>query len=322
MSMLYTVFKASAPIFFVLFLGFRAGKSKLVDSGNVSVLNVFLMDFALPSSLFLSTVQTPWSGILELRPLILVLAFSMWLTYAFMFLLSARLWKKAAPEAAVLSLTASLPNYAALGLPILNGVLGEGPASSLSAAVAVSCGAALITPVCLASLEAGKAGSGGGAFLLPKLVALSFKKPIVWAPVAGVAASALLEALGAKVPEAAVIALKPLGAAALGTALFLTGVILSARKGRLSLPVILSTAVKNVAMPSLAWLVAYLLGVDPRTARTGILLTALSAGFFGVLFGNRYGVRSPDAEGALLAGTVAFAATIPLFIALTAGITE
>jgi malonate transporter len=52
--------------------------------------------------------------------------------------------------------------------------------------------------------------------------------------------------------------------------------------------------------------------------RAGILLIALSAGFFGVVFGNRYGVQSPDAEGALLVSTGAFVVTIPLFILITA----
>ena len=42
--------------------------------------------------------------------------------------------KRSPRDAAVLTLTVALPNYAALGLPILGSVLGEGASTSLSVA--------------------------------------------------------------------------------------------------------------------------------------------------------------------------------------------
>ena len=50
-------------------------------------------------------------------------------------------------DAAVLTLTVALPNYAALGLPILASVLGENGATSLSVAVSIACGSVLLTPI-------------------------------------------------------------------------------------------------------------------------------------------------------------------------------
>ncbi len=47
----------------------------------------------------------------------------------------------------MLTLTVALPNYAALGLPILGSVLGEGSSTSLSVAVSIACGSVLMTPV-------------------------------------------------------------------------------------------------------------------------------------------------------------------------------
>ena len=41
-------------------------------------------------------------------------------------------------------------------------------------------------------------------------------------------------------------------------------------------------------------------GLHGSVAITAILMIALSAGFFGVVFGNRFGVQSPDAEAVLL----------------------
>ena len=93
--------------------------------------------------------------------------------------------------------------------------------------------------------------------------------------------------------------------------------ILSARKLKINGLVVFSALLKNIVQPFLAWGIALALGIDPLVGLAGILLIALSAGFFGVVFGNRYGVQSPDAEGALLVSTAGFVLTIPLFIVIT-----
>ena len=71
--MTYVIIHALAPIFVIMLLGFWAGKAKMVDNKNVSLLNIFVMDFALPAALFSATVQTPWAGIVAQSPLIVVL---------------------------------------------------------------------------------------------------------------------------------------------------------------------------------------------------------------------------------------------------------
>ena len=76
--MTYVIVHALAPIFVIMLLGFWAGKAKMVDNKNVSLLNIFVMDFALPAALFSATVQTPWAGIVAQSPLILVLTLAMW----------------------------------------------------------------------------------------------------------------------------------------------------------------------------------------------------------------------------------------------------
>ena len=75
--MTYVIIHALAPIFVIMLLGFWAGKAKMVDNKNVSLLNIFVMDFALPAALFSATVQTPWAGIVAQSPLIVVLTLAM-----------------------------------------------------------------------------------------------------------------------------------------------------------------------------------------------------------------------------------------------------
>jgi len=316
--MTYVIIHALAPVFIIMLVGFMAGKMKLVDNGNVSLLNIFVMDFALPAALFTATVKTPWAGIMHQSQLIVVLALSMWIAYALLFAICVKVFKKSPQDAAVLTLTLALPNYAALGLPILSSVFGETPSTALTVAIAIACGSVLMTPFCLMSLEAGKMAeegkTGNRLAMLPVLMGRSLKKPIVWGPLLGV----ILSALGVQMPELFLYAIKPLGLAATASALFLTGVILSARKLKINGAVLVSTFVKNLVQPAIAIVIVHALGIAPEVGRAGILLIALSAGFFGVVFGNRFKVQSPDAEGTLLLSSVLAILTIPLFIMLTA----
>ncbi|MDR6247657.1 AEC family transporter [Klebsiella variicola] len=322
--MTYVIIHALAPIFVIMLLGFWAGKAGMVDNKNVSLLNIFVMDFALPATLFSATVQTPWAGIVAQSPLVLVLTGAMWITYAAIYFLATSVFKRTPQDAAVLTLTVALPNYAALGLPILGSVLGEGASTSLSVAVSIACGSVLMTPFCLLILEREKAraaGENSGSTLamlpvLPVLMWRSVKKPIVWGPLLGV----VLSAIGIKMPEMLLASIKPLGLAATAAALFLTGVILSARKLQLNALIATSTIVKLLVQPFIAWGLVMLLGLHGSIAITAILMIALAAGFFGVVFGNRFGVQSPDAEAVLLLSSVLCILSLPLFISLTSGL--
>jgi malonate transporter len=61
------------------------------------------------------------------------------------------------------------------------------------------------------------------------------------------------------------------------------------------------------------------LAVSPLIGREAIILCAVPSGFFGILFGLRYGVVSLDAGSTLIASTILSAVTIPIVILLTAG---
>ncbi|WJV51964.1 AEC family transporter [Prodigiosinella aquatilis] len=319
--MTYVIIHALAPIFLIMLLGFYAGKAKMVDNQNVSLLNIFVMDFALPAALFSATVQTPWRGIVDKSPLIVVLVLAMWITYAAIYFFCTRVLHKSPQDSAVLTLTVALPNYAALGLPILGSVLGGSTTTSLSVAVSIACGSVLMTPFCLLILEREKALAAGQAqgstlAMLPVLMWRSVKKPIVWGPLLGV----VLSAVGIHMPEIVLTSIKPLGLSATASALFLTGVILSARKLKVNSAVVIASITKLLVQPLLAWGLVLGLGLHGEVAITAILMIALSAGFFGIVFGNRFGVQSPDAEATLLISSMLCIITLPLFITLTAGL--
>jgi malonate transporter len=63
-----TIFLALAPIFFVMALGYGAGRLRIVDNHHVDGFNALVMDFALPASLFAATASAPRSEMFAQAP--------------------------------------------------------------------------------------------------------------------------------------------------------------------------------------------------------------------------------------------------------------
>ena len=263
--MVLTIATAVLPVFFVMALGFFAGKRKIVDNSNVGSLNHLVMLFALPISLFTAIAATDRSVILSNWWLAVVLIVVMLVTYAVVYVIQIKAYKLPAGVAAVQTLTTSFPNYAAIGLPLTAAVFG--PSAALAVAVAIAAGSITISPLTVALLEndrakeAGESGSTGRRFL--KALGTSIRKPIFIGPVVGLVWSLL----AIPVPDLLSTTLREIGGVAAGVALFLTGLILSAQAIRVTGNVVVSSLIKVVAQPLIGLLVIVVLHVPQPFAK-------------------------------------------------------
>jgi malonate transporter len=302
--------EALVPVFFVMFLGYFAGARRIIDNQHVASLNALLMTFALPVALFVGVAHTSRSGLEENGKLVLVLVISMLVIFGITFALNHYVFRLSSGENAVQSLSVGFPNFAAVGLPLLGSVLG--PGSAVSAAVSLAAGSVFISPLAMAVLEA--RGKAAGSSPHPIAIALfhSLSKPIAIAPVAGLVVSLL----GIHLDEVVSHALNLIGATGAGLACFVTGLVLSAQPLRLNANVGAGVLIKNIVLPLVAYAIALALGMSGEIVREAILLAAIPAGFFGVLFGLNYGVRSQAIGSTLtlsyLVGVITLTAAILL----------
>ena len=303
------------PIFAIMALGYFAGWVRDVDNHHVAELNALVMDFALPASLFVATASTPRAVLLAQWPLLAVFVVSMLALYALSYWMQRRLFGLGTSEASVQTLNISLPNYAAAGLPLIAAVFG--PNKTVYVALSIATGSIVLSPLTLAILEVHKAPAGGarnlGAIL--QAIARSLCKPIVLGPLLGI----VFSLLGIPLPEAASRSFQLIGQAAGGVALFLTGLILSAQQIELDSNVLSGTFLKNMVQPLLVVGLILALPMDRDTARAALLLCALPSGFFGVLFGLRYGLESDVAGSTLIVSSLTSVVTLPVALVLTAG---
>jgi predicted permease len=288
------------PVFVGLLFGYAAGLRKVVDNKDVRSLVSFLMTFALPCSLFVAIARTPRQLLWGQAKGAVVLAIVYVVVFVATYYASRNLAKDTAANSAVLALTLGFPNTAGVGFPLLLAVYG--PGASVTVAVGLAVGAITITPVTLAILES---GTSAGRKLSPAArirvsLVRALQKPVFWAPVLGVVAAVV----GLHMPAYLDRSLTILGDATEGTALFVTGLIVSAQRFDLSWGVGWAVFGKNVIQPALCLAVALLVGMPVEQTKYVVLLAAIPSGFFGILFGEGFDSTPKVASSSLIASTV------------------
>jgi malonate transporter len=303
---------ALAPVFFVLLLGYAAGKFHIVDNHHVDGFNALVMNFALPASLFAATASASRSQMIEQAPLFLVFGLTMLILYAAWYA-GVRASGVSRSDASLQALTIGFPNLAGVGLPIVASVLG--PSGTVPVAVALAAGSILISPLTLIIVEMSASKAHGGEISVRQIltaVRRALTKPIVVAPALGI----LLSLSGLKLGALADACLSLIGNAAAGVALFLTGLILSAQSFKLDWKVVAATAASDVIRPLLAVGVVYAFPISSEAAKTAILLAAVPSGFFGILFAVNYRLDYATAGSMVIASTAFSVVTMAIAIAV------
>jgi malonate transporter len=307
---------ALVPIFAVMGLGYFAGWIRDVDNHHVAGLNALVMDFAVPAALFVATASTTRRMLLTQWPLLLALLVPMLALYALSYWMERRVFRMSPASASVQALTIAFPNFAAAGLPLIAAVFGA--SQIIDVALGIALGAIVLSPLTLGVLEVTKSAAAGkvGRGAILKAAGRSFLRPVVLAPIFGIAFSLA----GIRLPDYVGRAFELIGQASGGVALFLTGLILSSQRLVLSRNVITSTLLKNIAQPLVSLGLIVLLSMTHDAARATLLLMALPSGFFGVLFGLRYGVESQEIGSTLIVSSLFSVATLAITLILTASL--
>jgi malonate transporter len=311
--MAHEIATALLPVFFALLLGYGAGRCGVIDNQNVSSINHLVMTFAIPVSLFVSISSQKRSGITSHGGFIAVTVISMLVVYAVTLPLQLKVFAVGKGAAAVQSLTIAFPNYASIGLPLSAAVIGA--QGAVAVAIAIALGSMTISPLTIALLEGAKLGPDAPGSTLSRFgsaLGRSVRKPIFLAPVLAF----VLVLAGVHMPDLVEETLTPIGMAGAGAALFLTGLMLSAQKVTFGPNVAYGIVMKNALMPLFAWGLCVVFGLGRLNTTEAVLLTAIPSGFFGLVFGARFGVRPKVSGSTLMLSTVAGIVSLSVVIGL------
>lgn len=308
---------ALLPVFFVLALGFLAGKRNSFDADQAGGLSKLAVSFALPASLFVGMSSIPRNLLLQQGRLVLALV----LSHAGLFLLvwiCLRFAKGLSSTAAIIyALTLSTSATPVFGLAVLQPLLGPTSAGAVGL-VALAINLTVPPAVILLEMDAASKGqqtASGSPKQNPVLTGLSagLKSPLLWAPILGVA----IVLAGFHLPTVVASCFELIGSATSGVAVFAVGLILAAHPVSLSRAVLFGTLGRVTVQSAVLFALLHVLHVMSPFAREALVCCSFPLATVVVLFAARYKSSQSESASMLLFSTLALAVTVPLMLWLS-----
>jgi malonate transporter and related proteins len=305
---------ALLPVFFVLALGYFAGKRNAFDEDQAAGLSKLALSFALPASLFVSMTDIPKDLLLQQGRLVLALI----LSHAGLFLVAwfALGFVKSlhGTPSIIYALMLSTSATPVFGLAVLGPILGPTSAGTVGlVALAIN----LTVPPAVILLEMDAAAKNQQATTGPSkpsavLTGLNagLKSPLLWAPILGIAV------VLASIHLPAVVAgcFELIGSATSGVAVFAVGLVLAARPVRLSPGVFAGALARITVQSAVLYALLHLLDVVSPFARESLVCCSFPLATVVVLFAARYKAAQSETASMLLISTLALAITVPAML--------
>lgn len=315
--MLLTSLQVLLPVFFVIGLGFWAGRAGRFNANQVQGINELVMTYALPALMFVSASSTTRSVLFSQGVFLLACLAAFAGLYAAVAAFSFVVLHHSLGEAGIQALLITFPSVAFFGIPIFRGLFGE--TSVLSVALSAVLANITLVPLSIILLETHAERSArnhsGISAAAKKGVVSSFKKPLVWAPLAGL----LFAMLDIPLPPEVERMFSLIGSATGGTSLFLAGLIIAAYKFRPNPEVIGNVLAKMIGQPAIMMLLVILLAIPNPLGREAVLLCAIPSSPFAAMLASRYQVYESETASTLVLTALLMIVTYPLWVLLVGG---
>src|ERR1700677_1363016 len=228
------LFGALTPVFFVLTLGYLAGKRNAFDADQSAGLSKLALTFALPASLFVSMTDIPKDLLLQQGRLVLALILSHAGLFVLAWVLLRRVKSLSGTPSIIYALMLATSATPVFGLAVLEPLLGRtsgGAVGLVALAINLTVPPAVILLEMDAAAKNQQAASGPSkpSAVLTGLNA-GLKSPLLWGPILGI--SVVL--VGIHLPRVVASCFELIGSCTSGVAVFAVGLVLAAHPIRLS----------------------------------------------------------------------------------------
>jgi malonate transporter and related proteins len=308
---------ALLPVFFVLLLGYIAGKRNSFDPDQAAGLSKLALSFALPATLFISMARIPKDLLLQQGPLVLALV----LSHVGLFLvawITLRQFKSVGSTASIiLALMLSTSATPVFGIAVLQPLLGPTSTGTVGlVALAIN----FTVPLAVVLLEmdaatnpANHAGQSPNKNPIRTGLNAGLKSPLLWSPVVGIAVTLSGIHLSATVTAC----FELIGSATSGVAVFAVGLVLAAHPVRVSPPVLIGSLGRVTLQSAILFALLHVLNVVSPFAREALVCCSFPLATVVVLFAARYKAIEAESASMLLVSTLALAGTVPAILWLS-----
>jgi malonate transporter and related proteins len=308
---------ALLPVFFVLALGYIAGKRNSFDPDQAAGLSKLALSFALPASLFVGMTEIPRELLLQQGCLVLALILSHDGLFLVAWLLLRRVKSLQGPASIIYALLLATSATPVFGIAVLQPLLGDTSTGTVGlVALAIN----LVVPAAIILLEMSPSGTG------PTPVASSsreaqvlsglksgVKSPLLWGPVLGIAV--VLADL--RIPKEIAACFEMIGSATSGVAVFTVGLTLAAHAFHLSKAVVLATLGRVTVQTAVLFALLRLLDVHSPFAREALVCCSFPVATITVLLAAKYKTMEAESASALLLSTLSLVVTVPIIVSIS-----
>ena len=299
-----------APVFALIAAGYLAVLFRFVSETANKGISEFAFSIAIPALLFRTIVVSEFPS---------VSAFSIWgafygalaLTWIAALLMSSVL-RQQREDGTVFAIGAVYGNIVMLGIPLTLSALGSQAAGPMALILSVN------TPLLwlcgtLQMAWIDRKQSGSPASLVMPIILDLARNPIMLALGFGL----LWRLTGLGLHPVVDRTVELLAQAGSPTALIALGINLFRFEVRgAKLGIVIMCALKLLAMPAIAWMLAHLLRLPPIVAGVVVLFAAMPTGANAYIFAVQYQRLVNPVSGAVAVGTMLAAVSLPLIVAL------
>jgi predicted permease len=312
------LFGSLTPVFFVLALGYLAGKRNTFDADQAAGLSKLALTFALPASLFVSMTEIPKDLLLQQGRLVLALILSHAGLFVVAWLLLRMVKSLSGTASIIYALMLATSATPVFGLAVLEPLLGRTSGGAVGL-VALAINLTVPPAVILLEMDAAAAKDQTAAADPSKPSALvtglnaGLKSPLLWAPILGIT----VVLLSIHLPAVVASCFELIGSATSGVAVFAVGLVLAAHPVRLSRAVLVGTLARVTVQSAVLFALLHLLHVVSPFAREALVCCSFPLATVVVLFAARYKAVESEAASMLLISTLALIITVPTILWLS-----
>lgn len=290
--LLQTILSALGPIILGLLVGWLSGKYGFIKREYSQAFADFVVKIALPFALFLAATQASPSIFYNIDYL-LAIALGLLISYLIGFLGGKFFFKHDKKNSAMQALSASFPDMAYCGPPVLLATVGS------SGLIAMVIGnliyTIIILPFTMMIISGTKQGKGIFQSLLNAI-----SQPLVFLPIFG----AILAILGIKLPEILQNSVNEIGKTSGGVALFFLGLLISGIKLKVNTEIIFNVIIKNIVQGALILGVGFALGLETELLKAVFLIGVLPTATAVPALAISYKTYTDMATGTVLLSTL------------------
>jgi len=305
------------PIFFVLALGYLAGKRHTFDADQAAGFSKLSLSFALPASLFVSMTGIPRDLLLGQGRLVLALILSHVGLFVIAWIALRQVASMRGAPSIIYSLMVATSATPVFGLAVLEPILGVSSAGAVGL-VALAINLTIPLAIVLLEMDAAARNRAAGPTTStsnPVITGLKagLKSPLLWGPLLGIAV------VVGKIHVSSVVtsSLELIGSATSGVAVFSVGLVLAAHPVRLSAGVLAGSLARVVVQAAMLFILLRVLLVHSPFSRGALISCSLPLATVVVLFAARYKSAQSEAASMLLISTLALSITVPAMLWIT-----